>query len=73
MINEIGDQLASLNRKEAEDLREYIIKEHGLVVGHVETAVGRLSIDYECEYDFASNHYSEEFDYWFSGPYGAYA
>lgn len=39
MIKELGKKLTSLNEKEILELRDYIIEEHGLVMGHLESLV----------------------------------
>ncbi len=69
LIKEIGDQMVSLSKEQAEDLREYIIKEHGLVVGHLEKIVGIKSMDKDDEY--ACFYYSDEWSHYFRGPGGS--
>lgn len=67
-IIKIGEQLISLTREQAEELRRYIIEEHGLVLGVIESLVGEKSLEDPDDriWMFRSN----EFSYWFMGPQG---
>ncbi len=61
-VKKLGDQMASLSKEQAEELREYVMKEYGLVMGHLETLVGVKSVPEGCPW--IGKFQSPEFYYW---------
>lgn len=50
MIKELGDKLVSLNEKEILELRNYMIEEHGLVMGHLESLADTKELSWSREF-----------------------
>ena len=69
IVHEIGEQLISLSAEQAEELRDYIMKEHGLVMGHIEKLTAVKCGIRDDEY-WIGKYYSNEFNYWLyrNGP-----
>ena len=61
-VKKLGDQMASVTKEQAEELREYVMKEYGLVMGHLETLVGVKSVPEGCPW--IGKFQSPEFYYW---------
>ena len=60
--------MVSLSIEEAEELRDYIMKENGLVIGMVETLVG-VKCGERDNNPWIGEYRSREFDYWlYDGP-----
>lgn len=65
-IKSLGDKMASHSIEQAEELRDYIMKEHDLVMGIVESVVC-VKCGERDNTPWTGSYRSDEFDYWFRG------